>query len=73
MTLLSSRSSIGVAYTICWLFEINRHFFLSQFSTKRNEQIVIFVSFPKSDDRHKFELFYRRVTTLRDGFQTVYH
>ena len=32
--------------------------------------MVIFVFFPKSDERHKFELFFRRVTILRDGFQT---
>ena len=51
---------------VCWLFEINRHF-LSQFSPEHNEQMFIFVFFPKSE-RHKFELFYRRVTILRDGF-----
>ena len=61
-----------MAYTICWLFEINRHF-LSQFLPKHNEHMFIFVFFPKSDERHKFEPFYRRVTILRDGFQTDYH
>lgn len=47
--------------------------FLSQFSPEHNEHMFIFVFFPKSDERHKFELFYRRVTILRDGFQTDYH
>ena len=47
--------------------------FLSQFSPEHNEHMFIFVFFPKSDERHKFELFYRRVTILRDGFQTDYY
>ena len=61
-----------MAYTICWLFEINRPF-LSQFSPEHNERMFIFVFFPKSEETHKFDLFYRRVTILRDGFQTNYH
>ena len=55
----------------CWLFEINRHFLL-QFSPEHNGYMFMFVFFPKSDERHKFELFYRRVTILRDGFPTDY-
>jgi len=35
--------------------------------------MLFFVPFSKTNERHKFALFYRRVTTLRDGFQTDYH
>ena len=58
-----------MTYTICWLFEINRHC-LEQFLLEHNEHMFIFVFFPKSDERYKFELFYRRFIILRDGFQS---
>ena len=50
-----------MAYMICWLLAINRDTF---FLPKHIEHMFIFVFFPKSDERHKFELFYQCVTIL---------
>ena len=59
-----------MAYMICWLLAINRDTF---FLPKHIEHMFIFVFFPKSDERHKFELFYQCVTILGDNFQMDYH
>jgi len=43
-----------------------------QFSAEHNEYMLIFF-FSKSNEWHKFALFYQRVTMLRDSFQMGYH
>ena len=44
-----------------------------QFSPEHNKYILFFVPNSKTDEQHNFAWFYRRVTTLCDGFLTDYH